>query len=151
MVLYLVHHGPATDPVTDFRQPLSPAGLAAVDRLAAAAAARGARPAAIWHSGKLRGKQTAELLWRACNPLATCAAIRGLQPGDPVEWVMERLVGEARDVMMVGHWPHLPRLLAMLLGRTDVEFPRHGFVALTRSEDGKGWLESWRLTPGDDC
>ena len=44
---------------------------------------RGVKPDAIWHSGKLRARQTAEPLWRACNPLAEFAAARGLQPEDP--------------------------------------------------------------------
>ena len=64
-------------------QPLSLTGRAWADRAALDAAGRGAHPAAIWHSGKLRARQTAEAFWRACNPLATFSAERGLQPGDP--------------------------------------------------------------------
>jgi len=83
MFLYLVHHGVAVAPEVDPRRPLSPAGLAAVERLAAQAAALGAKPAVVWHSGKLRAKQTAEAFWRACNALAEFSATRDLQPDDP--------------------------------------------------------------------
>ena len=80
MNLYLVHHGEAVGPEVDPRRPLSAAGREAVVKLAAAAAARGARPEIVWHSGKLRARQTAEEFWRACNALATFSATRDLQP-----------------------------------------------------------------------
>lgn len=74
MFLYLVHHGDAVGPEVDPRRPLSAAGRAEVERIAAQAAGLGARPAVVWHSGKLRAKQTAEAFWRACNALAELSA-----------------------------------------------------------------------------
>ena len=82
-MILLVHHGPAVGPEIDPMRPLSSVGRAATERLAAAVAQRGVQPHAIWHSGKLRARQTAELFWKACNPLASFSAERGLQPGDP--------------------------------------------------------------------
>src|SRR5262245_44245105 len=131
MRLFLVHHGEAVGPDVDPRRPLSPTGLAAVERLAAAAARRGVKPAIVWHSGKLRAKQTAEAFWRACYALAEFSATRDLQPDDPPAWMRDRLRAEPRDVLIAGHFPHLPRLLALLLGRDDAPaFPQHGIVAL---------------------
>jgi phosphohistidine phosphatase len=147
-VLYLVHHGDAVGPEVDAVRPLSARGRLEVDRLALEAAQRGAKPAVIWHSGKLRAKQTAEAFWRHCNPLATFSAIRGLQPADPVQWILDAIAGESRDVMLVGHFPHLPQLLGLLLAGDPVParatFPLHGVVAL-ELRDGK-WSETWRLT-----
>ena len=60
MNLFLVHHGDAVGPEIDPQRPLSAVGRANVDRLATLAAARGARPSVVWHSGKLRARQTAE-------------------------------------------------------------------------------------------
>ncbi|MGE3509942.1 MAG: histidine phosphatase family protein [Vicinamibacterales bacterium] len=147
MRLYLVHHGAAVDPGVDTRQPLSVAGAAQVADLAAEAAARGVRPDVVWHSGKLRAKQTAEAFWRACNALAPCSATRGLQPGDPPVWMRDRLRHEPRDILIAGHFPHLPRLLALTLtGRDDdsMAFPLHGLVALETADDGETWTELWR-------
>jgi phosphohistidine phosphatase len=149
--LFLVHHGDAVDPDVDTRRPLSPRGAEAVARLAAAAAARGARPAVIWHSGKLRARQTAEAYWRACNPLAELSATRDLQPGDPPQWMRERLRGGARDAMLVGHFPQLPALLALLAPASTGDaavFPPHGIVALASDDAGETWRELWRLTAG---
>src|ERR671911_2631919 len=107
-MLYLVHHADAVGPDVDPQRPLSVSGRAHAERLAAEARARGVKPVAVWHSGKLRARQTAEAMWRACNPLAEFSAIRGLQPTDPPEWIRDRLLEEDRDVMVVGHLPHLP-------------------------------------------
>jgi len=143
-----VHHGDAVGPEFDPRRPLSPVGRAAVDRLAALTAKRGARPDVVWHSGKLRARQTAEALWRACNALAEFAATKDLQPDDPPAWMRDRLRAEPRDIMIVGHFPHLPRLLASLLGEQEGapgEFPPHGIVALETVDDGVSWKEVWRI------
>ena len=135
--------GPDVDPA----RPLSTSGRAEVDLLAQTAAARGVKPAVIWHSGKLRARQTAEAFWRRCNPLATFAAARGLQPTDPPTWIVDAVSAESKDIMLVGHFPHMPRLLAHLLsGRQDsapVPFPMNGMVVL--EELNGRWVESWRM------
>jgi phosphohistidine phosphatase len=151
VILYLVHHGDAVSSAVDPRRPLSPHGRAAVAVLATEAARQGARPSVVWHSGKLRAKQTAEELWRACNALAELSASRDLQPDDPPAWIRDRLLGEKRDILIAGHFPHLPRLLALLLGEADrssAEFPSHGMVALFSDDDGTTWREIWRLRSG---
>ena len=148
MQLFLAHHGAAVGGDIDARRPLSTVGQQAVARVAADAAARGARPAVVWHSGKLRARQTAEAFWRACNALAEFSATRDLQPADPPEWIRDRLRGESRDVLIAGHFPHLPRLLTLLLtGREDtpVLFPQHGIVALVTEDAGETWKELWRV------
>src|SRR5438093_10870935 len=124
--LFLVHHADAVGPEVDTRRPLSASGRHAAERAAAEAAARGVRPSVIWHSGKLRAKQTAEAFWRACNPLAELSAARNLQPDDPPQWIAERLRGETRDILIAGHFPHLPRVLILLTGSEDERaFPLH--------------------------
>lgn len=149
MQLVLVHHGEAVGPEIDPRRPLSARGRAAVDRVAAEAAARGVRPALVWHSGKLRARQTAEAFWRACNALAELSATRDLQPDDPPSWIRDRLRSETRDALIAGHFPHLPRLLGLLLtGRDEAapDFPPHGAVAVETNDEGKTWRELWTIS-----
>jgi phosphohistidine phosphatase len=119
-----------------------------VVRLAAEVARHGAKPSAVWHSGKLRARQTAEEFWRACNALAEFSASRDLQPEDPAMRMRDRLRGESRDLMLAGHFPHLPRLYSLLLGGDEAlagEFPPHGVVALVSDDEGETWREVWRL------
>ena len=146
-MIVLVHHGDALGPEVDSMRPLSEVGDTASARLAEAAAARGVSPEVVWHSGKLRARQTAELFWRACNPLAAFSAARGLQPTDPPRWMRDELAEDSRSILLVGHMPHLARLLQVLcggpLGSEAPDFPLHGCVALERH--GDSWKELWRL------
>ncbi len=146
-IVLLVHHGDAVGPDVDPMRPLSSRGLIESTALAQAVADRGIKPDVFWHSGKIRAKQTAQLFWRACNPLASFEAVHGLQPGDPPRWMRDRLLGDTRTILIVGHMPHLPALLALLrCGEgADAEFPAHGCVALEAA--GDHWDEIWRLNP----
>jgi phosphohistidine phosphatase len=147
--LVLVHHGDAVGPEVDTRRPLSPLGEAQVARAADEAAARGARPEIVWHSGKLRARQTAQAFWRACNALAEFKASPDLQPDDPPSRIRDRLRGETRDILIAGHFPHLPRLLSLLLARAPATVPLHGVVGLESDDEGATWRETWRI-PGTD-
>ena len=144
MFLFLIHHGEAVGPDVDPRRPLSARGQAQAERVAAEAAKRGAKPSVVWHSGKLRAKQTGEAFWRACNPLAEFAATRDVQPDDPAQWIRDRLRAETRDIAIAGHFTHLPRLIALLLGGVE-DFPLHGAVALETGDEGETWKELWRI------
>ncbi len=152
MWLYLVHHGEAVASEVDARRPLSDIGRHAVEQLAEQAASRGVRPAVIWHSGKLRARQTAEAFWRVCNPFAELAAVRGLQPGDMPQMLRDALLGETRDVVVIGHMPQLARLLSLLSTGVDavVPFPAHSLIALDggaspKTDERELWTEGWKL------
>ncbi len=145
-MLYLVHHADAVDAGVDPQRPLSTAGRAHALRLASDLAGRGVRPEAIWHSGKLRARQTADAFRAACNPMAQFAAIRGLQPSDPPGWIRDRVAGDPREIMLVGHFPSLPRILHLLVSGSDDggadEYPQHGVVALLPA--GSRWHVEWK-------
>ena len=148
-MLFLVHHGDAIGPDVNPMRPLSDRGRAEVDMVARKAAERGAKPDIIWHSGKLRARQTAEAYWKHCNPLAVLSAARGLQPTDPTNWIVDALQGETKHIMLAGHFPHLPRLLGRLTtGNSEadaVNFPLNGIVAL--EESNAMWIERWKIKP----
>jgi phosphohistidine phosphatase len=141
MHAYLVHHADAVPSLIDPQRPLSERGREHAEQLAAEARAAGVAPAAIWHSGKARARQTAECFYRICSPFAEFKMVRGLGPDDPPEWIADALSGETRDVMLVGHIPNLSALLE-LLAPASAPFPLHGLVAL---EWRNGWAELWRL------
>ena len=142
MLVYLVHHANAVGPEVDPQRPLSAVGIAQANALAAAAHARGVKPALIWHSGKLRARQTAEAFWRACSPFAEFKMVRGLRPEDPPDWMRDALEGEERDVLLAGHMPNIARLAAMLAASQN--FPLNGMMALERTGPRR-YEEQWRI------
>lgn len=146
-LIVLAHHAQAVGPEVDAMRPLSSVGLAVAARVAGVAAAHGVTPDVIWHSGKLRARQTADAYWKACNPFASIAAVRGLLPDDPPAWIRDQLAGDTRTIVVTGHMPHLSRLLGLMLSGVDdgtrADFPLHGCVALV--EEAGHWRELWRV------
>jgi phosphohistidine phosphatase len=147
--VFLVHHADALPPEVDHMRPLSSVGQQQAARVAETAAQQGAKPAIIWHSGKLRARQTAEAWLRTVNPFATLAAVRGLQPNDDPDLVATMLAAEQQDIAVASHMPFLPALLYRLTtGKRDhmsADFPLNGCVALERADEL--WTERWRVGP----
>jgi phosphohistidine phosphatase len=144
---YLVRHGEAVSEIYDPRRPLTAAGGAAVDRLA-----RAVRVSAIFHSGILRAQQTAEILAGHLGPKAGVRPIAGLSPDADPE-IAARELAEARDsVVLVGHFPHLGRLAALLVKgdseRETIHFQPAVMACLSRS--GSEWTLAWTLEPDSD-
>ena len=135
MRVFLVHHADAVGPAVDSQRPLSSLGRQQAEALAAKLGAAGCVPAAIWHSGKLRARETAEAMLRVCNPFAEFKMVRGLRPDDPPEWMHDVLKAETRDVMLVGHMPSLPAIAAALSPGTT-RLPLHGALIVEKSEGG---------------
>ena len=139
----LVHHADAVGPDVDPQRPLSERGLSQADQLADRARERGVRPDVIWHSGKLRSRQTAEPFLRACNPFADFRMVRGLRPDDPIEWMRDELAAETREVLVVGHMPNIAGLARSLVP-ASAAFPLHGLVVLEKDESS-AWAELFRI------
>jgi phosphohistidine phosphatase len=150
MELYLVQHGPAKSESEDPQRPLTAEGRHTVERLAKFLAPLGLRIERIEHSGKLRARQTAELLAQVLRPAGGVSEVTGLAPNDDAGIMMARLAGETANLMLVGHLPHLSRLVSRLLGlsadRPAVQFQMGGLVRLDRSDAGN-WVIRWILTP----
>lgn len=150
MLLYLVQHGEAEREEVDPARPLTEKGRNDVAKIAKFAAGAHVQVLRIFHSGKLRARQTAEILRETLRPSTGIAETDGLSPLDePLIWV-ERLRGMTENIVLTGHLPHLQRLAALLLcGTTDkkvVEFVMGGIVALERDDAGN-WSLSWMVRP----
>lgn len=144
--LYLVQHGKAASEAEDPARPLTKEGREEIVRVAAALAKLSLTVSAIYHSGKLRAKQTAELFAQHLAP-ASVEEVEGLAPLDAPA-VAKSLIDQAnRPLMLVGHLPHLSRLVSALIGteREVVRFQMGSVVALVEAEPG--WQVAWMLTP----
>ena len=142
MRVCLVHHADSVGPDVDPQRPLSDVGRLQADWLASHVRALGFAPAAIWHSGKLRSRQTAEAFLRVF-PFAEFRMVRGLRPDDPPEWLRDELSADPRDLLLVGHMPHIAGL-ARALDPNAADFPLHGLIQF-ENDDGR-WREIARLT-----
>jgi phosphohistidine phosphatase len=143
LTVFLIHHAEAVSPGADPQRPLTEAGHQHAVRIAELARDRGAAPALIWHSGKLRSRQTGHAFLSVCAPFATFRMVRGLGPDDPPGIVHTAIQRESQDLALVGHWPSLPALLQRL-SPTSAAMPQHGVVALTTADHGLTWSELWR-------
>jgi phosphohistidine phosphatase len=147
--LYLVRHGEAMSAEEDPERGLSDRGRREVERVAGAVSGRCAPLARIGHSGKLRARQTAEILAQQLKPRDGVCPLSGLAPNDDPE-IARRLAEEAAGaIMLVGHLPHLGRLASsLLLGDAErplLLFQAATLAALARSEGG--WTLRWLLAP----
>lgn len=150
MELYLVQHGEATSKEVDAARPLTERGRADVIRVARSVAAVGVKPAAVYHSGKLRARQTAEILAAELGAGEAPKALEGLSPNDDPGTVAGRLDSFDSPTMLVGHLPHLSGLCSLLVASDlvvrVVRFRPGGIVGLAKDESGR-WGVNWMLTP----
>jgi phosphohistidine phosphatase len=149
MRLYVVQHGDALSAESDPERSLSARGRSDVERLAAFLKGR-SQVARIWHSGKTRARQTAELLDAAVGTGARVEARPGIDPLDPVEAFAAEVQGWEEDALVAGHQPFMGKLVARLVrGTAEPEVARFDpgtAICLERAADGR-WIVQWMLRP----
>lgn len=122
MYCYLVRHGEAKSETEDPARPLSDRGREDVTRVAQQVGMCGLQVAEIRHSGKLRARQTAEILAKFLRPARGVHEMEGLAPGDHPSKARAAIEVADEPLMLVGHLPHLSRLAsALLLGDPEQE------------------------------
>ena len=149
MHCYLVRHGQAKSEIEDPARPLSDRGREEVTRVSRHMRAMGLRVAKIRHSGKLRARQTAEILAEHLSPTGGIHDMEGLAPMDNPDRARAAIEAAREPVMLVGHLPHLSRLASVLiLGDSDQEILQFkaGAIACLDRVEGRFQLQ-WLLTP----
>ncbi len=150
MFLYLVQHGEAKKEEEDPSRPLSDKGVEDVKRVGSYISRLNLEVKEIFHSGKARAKQTAELLAGNMRIAKGVTQTDGLAPlDDPGVWA-ERLKKKKESLILVGHLPHLGKLSSLLLSgdkeKNIIAFKMGGIVCLKRDEVGM-WTLQWMITP----
>ncbi len=150
MRLYLMQHGRPVPKEEDPERPLSEKGADDVKRMAGFLEGRGVRVDEVFHSGKTRARQTAEIMISRLNPGAQPMEKPGLSPMDDISDIAEQIRGREKDLMISGHLPHLAKLASLLITGTEsipvVSFQQGGIVCLSRSEN-REWSIAWMLVP----
>lgn len=149
MKLYLVQHGRCNPQEVDPEKHLSTQGRGDVEKLAAFLAKAGISPSVIFHSGKARARETAEILAATLHPEGSVIERNDMNPHDDVHLIARDLEGGEEDIMLIGHLPHLSTLTSLLLtrneGKEPVSFQQGGIVTLERQE--QKWTIHWMLIP----
>jgi phosphohistidine phosphatase len=150
MRLYLVQHGAALAREVDPARPLSEPGREDAQAMAGMLKDAGIRVERVWHSGKTRAEQTAQLLAKAVLPRGKIEQVGGLAPRDDVAGFVSDADVWEQDTLVVGHLPFLSRLVAWLVAgnpeREIVGFVPGGMVCLERLEVDH-WIVLWMLRP----
>lgn len=152
MKVYLVRHGVANPAEIDPNKGLSAKGKAEVGRLAESLRHLNIGVKEIWHSGKARAEQTAQILAKVVKSEKGISKRTGLDPTDPVENIAEEIKAAGNDLMLVGHLPFMAKLESYLLAGDDhhsvLDF-EPGSIACVEHDKGKCLL-SWFINP-DVC
>lgn len=156
MEVYLVRHGIAEDPYraslsgkSDADRELTPEGREKTAKVAKAFSGIVGEVGLILHSPYVRARETAEI-FRRFYPGADLSEGAGLRPHDPPSFglasIAEKL--DRKNVMVVGHEPHLSALTSLLLsGNTEgsIQFKKAGIAGFEWG--GRGYSRLLFLLP----
>ncbi len=149
MHCYLVQHGEAKTDGEDSARSLTERGREEVRLVALHAAAAGVQVAEILHSGRLRARQTAEILADYVRPPRGIRETDGLAPNDDPGKARATLEAAGQPLMIVGHLPHVSLLVSsLILGapKADlIQFRTGAMACLARTKET--FRLEWLLTP----
>ena len=153
MALFLVQHGICLAKDKDPEKGLSEIGIEETHRLAPVAKGYKIPVNQIFHSGKKRARQTAEIYHQALELETAVNVLKGINPMDDVRAFAANLDSSA-NWMVVGHMPFMERLVSyMITGDETVrvyQFQNSGIVcldALRRDDKETNWFIKWTLNP----
>ncbi len=150
MLLYLVRHGEAKTEEEDAKRGLSDHGAHEVNKIAVWLEPQAFHVHAVWHSGKERAKQTAEILAASLNVETGVVAHSGLNPNDSIFPIREAVNAIEQDLMIVGHLPFLGKLTSALIqSREQGEIARFEPGTIVCLEQGiyREWWIRWMIVP----
>ncbi len=141
MRIYLVQHGEATEESVDPNRPLTPKGREDVSATAAFLKGRNVKIDEVWHSQKLRARQTADIITEALGIKGSFEK-RFLNPNDPVSPVADVINTHPKDILIAGHLPFLAKLASLLITgseKKEVAVFKQGRVACLEKGEA-GWM-----------
>jgi len=150
MKLYLVQHAKAASKEADPERSLTKEGLQDIQKMAEFVKPLNLCIDYLWHSGKKRAVQTADILAKVVSINKEQIARDGLAPNDDVTVLKNELGSVSQDIMIVGHLPFLAKLASLLLAENEsadiVAFKNAGIVCLNCSVENT-WQLEWIMIP----
>ena len=154
MALFLVQHGKNLPKDADPDKGLSEEGISEVTRIANVAKEYGIRAAGIYHSGKARAEQTAQIFASALDFQGEIREISGMKAMDDVTEFSKKIgreIDSEKNSMLVGHLPFMEKLTGYLTTgseeKTVFKFQNGGIVCLDEDREENSWAIQWTLMP----
>ncbi len=148
MRIYLVQHGEAKSEDVDPERSLTEKGIEETERIAEILNRKGIKIFKIYHSGKKRAYQTANIFSEILD--VPSEKSEGLNPLDDINLWFEKIKNEDNDIMIVGHLPFLERLSSKILcGNEDLKIVKFRYscvVCLEKTELNVFFIK-WFLVP----
>jgi phosphohistidine phosphatase len=153
--VYLIQHAESKSKEEDPARQVTDRGRKSVENVGAHLVRLGISFDRVFHSGKLRAQQTAEILGCTLEINDKVEAHAGLEPMDPVEpiarWLSDQAERGLKSVAIVGHLPFLDKLASILVTGSDgagvIAFQYVGVVRLVPKGQGEGYRVRWVLAP----
>lgn len=150
MYLYLVQHAEAVSKDIDPSRGLSEKGMDDIKRISQYISGLDMDIHEIFHSGKKRAYQTAQVLATHLKIEDKITETDGLSPMDEPEIWFSKVNNLNKNVMLVGHLPHMAKLASLVLcANTDkkvIDFEMGCIVCLSRDDD-LSWSTDWIIKP----
>ena len=154
MEIYLIQHAESVSEREDPARPLSEQGKGTMEKIGGFAARLKIKPDVIFHSGKLRAKQTAEILARSLQLLDKVRERQGLGPSDDVEpvarWLREESARGVVGIAIVGHLPFLDKLASLVVAENEdlgvLSFQNGAIAKLVPQPSDNRYAVQWVIT-----
>ena len=150
MKLYLMRHGEASATKDDTEQVLTPHGKAAIEQLAERLQHEKLQLSQVYHSGKKRAQQTAEIMIRFIAPGLTANVLDNIKPSDDPAFVLPVINSWSENCLITSHLPFIPNLVT-LLTRSDshlgsINYVPGTLICLEKNNDNH-WEIIWATAP----
>lgn len=151
MKLYIARHGDSLPKEIHPESPLSERGRQEVQRIAHFVSQFRPQVQDIFHSGKKRAQETAEILAAAFNNQGYLQARSDMNPMDFVDPLIKDLLEQEKTVLLVGHLPFMETLVSSLCCRTEknsiVSLVAGSLLCLERKTGESLWTINWMINP----
>ena len=150
MKLYLMRHGEAEGVYEGDGPSLSARGESEVSQIGEALSSKKIQLDHIYHSGKLRARQTADIVGNKLSADIPISEKEGLKPNDPVSVFAKDLNDESGNILVVGHLPFVSKLTSYLLAETESELMFNfspASVSCLEYAHSFGWNLHWLIDP----
>lgn len=150
MRVYIIRHGQANSANIDPQKGLSPKGNAQALKIGKWLAAEKAAPAVVYHSGKARARQTAEIILDQLRRAGLAVELeerRDINPDSDPRLLAAEISAAEEDLMFVSHLPFVLDLTAELLGDRSAECDFSPACAAGLEAKNGGFRLLWLVNP----